>query len=142
MSGNDPVHAYKEIQIKTANQIRLIVMLYDGAIRQVNRALDLLAEGHRRYDAVNTCLVAAQDIISELMASLDFEKGGTLAKNLFSIYTFLNRQLLDANLRKDPAPVAVVKRLLTQLRDAWEEISTKKGLEEQVQPATGVNIAG
>lgn len=142
MSGNDPVHAYKEIQIKTANQIRLIVMLYDGAIRQVNRALDLFAEGHRRYDAVNTCLVAAQDIISELMASLDFEKGGTLAKNLFSIYTFLNRQLLDGNLRKDPGPVAVVKRLLTQLRDAWEEISTKKGLEEQVQPATGVNIAG
>lgn len=142
MSGNDPVHAYKETQIKTANQIRLIVMLYDGAIRHVNRALDLMAEGHRRYDAVNTSLVAAQDIVSELMASLDFEKGGTLARNLFSIYTFLNRQLLDGNLRKDPAPVGVVKRLLTQLRDAWEEISTRKGLEEQVQPATGVNIAG
>ena len=142
VSGNDPVHTYREIQIKTANQIRLIVMLYDGAIRHVNLALDSFAEGHRRYDAVNTNLVAAQDILSELMASLDFEKGGTLAKNLFSIYTFLNRQLLDGNLRKDPAPLAVVKKLLTQLRDAWEEISTRKGLDEQVQPATGVNIAG
>jgi flagellar secretion chaperone FliS len=142
VSGSDPVHTYREIQIKTANQIRLIVMLYDGAIRHVNLALDMFAEGHRRFDAVNTNLVAAQDILSELMASLDFEKGGVLAKNLFSIYTFLNRQLLEANLRKDAAPVAVVKKLLTQLRDAWEEISTRKGLEEQVQPATGVNIAG
>ena len=142
MSGNDPVHTYKEIQIKTANQIRLIVMLYDGAIRHVNLALDLFAEGHRGYDRINVNLVAAQDILSELMASLDFERGGALAKNLFSIYTFLNRQLLEGNLRKDPAPVTVVKKLLTELRDAWEEISTKKGLEENAAPATGVNIAG
>ena len=142
MSGNDPVHTYKEIQIKTANQIRLIVMLYDGAIRHVNSAMDCLAEGHRRFDTANTHLLAAQDILSELMASLDFERGGALAKNLFSIYTFLNRQLLEGNLRKDPAPVTVVKKLLTDLRDAWEEISTKKGLEENAAPATGVNIAG
>jgi len=142
VSGNDPVQTYKEIQIKTANQIRLIVMLYDGAIRHVNLALDASAGGHRGYDVVNTHLVAAQDILSELMASLDFERGGTLAKNLFSLYTFMSRQLLDGNLRKDPAPLAVVKRLLTELREAWDEISSKKGLEEKATPASGVNIAG
>jgi flagellar protein FliS len=142
VSGNDPVQTYKEIQIKTANQIRLIVMLYDGAIRHVNHALDASADGHRSYDVVNTHLVAAQDILSELMASLDFERGGTLAKNLFSLYTFMSRQLLDGNLRKDPAPLAVVKRLLTELREAWDEISSKKGLEEKAAPASGVNIAG
>jgi flagellar protein FliS len=142
VSGNDPVQTYREIQIKTANQIRLIVMLYDGAIRHVNLALDLFDEGHRRYDAINGHLVAAQDILSELMASLDFEKGGTLAKNLFSIYTFMNRQLLEGNLKKDPAPLVDVKKLLIDLREAWDEISTKKGLEGQAAPATGVNIAG
>ena len=142
MSGNDPVQTYREIQIKTANQIRLIVMLYDGAIRRVNLALDLFAEGHRRYDVINGHLVAAQDILSELMASLDFERGGTLAKNLFSIYTFLNRQLLEGNLKKDPAPLVDVKKLLIDLREAWDEISTKKGLEGQAASATGVNIAG
>lgn len=142
MNGNDPVQTYREIQIKTANQIRLIVMLYDGAIRHVNLALDLFAEGHRRYDAINGHLVAAQDILSELMASLDFERGGTLAKNLFSIYTFMNRQLLEGNLKKDPASLVEVKKLLIDLRDAWDEISTKKGLEGQAAPATGVNIAG
>lgn len=142
MSGNDPVQTYKEIQIKTANQIRLIVMLYDGAIRHINLALDAFADGHRRFEAVNTHLVAAQDILSELMASLDFEKGGTMARNLFSLYTFMNRQLLDGNIRKDPAPLVVVKKLLSELREAWDEISTRKGLEENAAPATGVNIAG
>jgi flagellar protein FliS len=142
VKAHDPVGAYKEIQIKTANQIRLIVMLYDGAIRHVNLAIDAFAEGHRRYDAINAHIIAAQDILSELMASLDFEKGGVLAKNLFSLYSFMNRRLLDGNLKKDPAPLAEVKKMLGDLREAWDEISTRKGLEENASPATGVNIAG
>jgi len=142
MNPQNPVNAYKEIQIKTANQIRLIVMLYDGAIKHLNCAVELFAEGHKRYDAINTHIIATQDILSELMASLDFEKGGVLAKNLFSLYSFMNRRLLEGNLKKDPEPLAEVKRLLGDLREAWDEISTRKGLEENASPATGVNIAG
>ncbi len=139
---NDPVQTYKEIQIKTANQIKLIVMLYDGAIRHLGLALEHFSAGHRAYDKVNTHLTAAQDIISELIASLDFTKGGALAKNLYSIYTYMNRRILDANLQKDEKPVAEVKKFLMELREAWMEISTKKGLEEKATPAHGVNIAG
>jgi flagellar protein FliS len=139
---NDSVQAYREIQIKTANQIRLIVMLYDGAIRHINLALEAFSEGHKRFDEINNHLVAAQDILSELMASLDFERGGTLAKNLFSLYSFMNRLLLDGNVRKDLEAIRKVKDLLADLREAWVEISAKKGLEEKTVPATGVNIAG
>jgi flagellar protein FliS len=142
VNAHDPVSAYKEIQIKTANQIRLIVMLYDGAIRHVNLAIDAFGEGHRRYDVINAHIIAAQDILSELMASLDFEKGGVLAKNLFSLYSFMNRRLLDGNLKKDPAPLTEVKKMMGDLREAWDEISSRKGLEENNTPATGVNIAG
>ena len=142
VSAHDPVNAYKEIQIKTANQIRLIVMLYDGAIRHVNLAIDACGDGHRRYDAINSHLITAQDILSELMASLDFEKGGVLAKNLFSLYSFMNRRLLDGNLKKDPVPLSEVKKMLGDLREAWDEISTRKGLEENATPSSGVNIAG
>jgi len=142
VKAQDPVNAYKEIQIKTANQIRLIVMLYDGAIRHVNLALDAFAEGHRGYDVINSHLIGAQDILSELMASLDFDKGGVLAKNLFSLYSFMNRRLLDGNLSKDQAPIVEVKKMLSDLREAWDEISTRKGLEENSTPASGVNIAG
>ena len=142
MNAHDPVNAYKEIQIKTANQIRLIVMLYDGAIRHVNLAIDAFGDGHRHFDVINNHLISAQDILSELMASLDFEKGGVLAKNLFSLYSFMNRRLLEGNLAKESAPLAEVKAHLGTLRDAWDEISTRKGLEEKVTPQTGVNIAG
>jgi flagellar protein FliS len=142
VNSRDPVNAYKETQIKTANQIRLIVMLYDGAIRHLNLALDAFQEGHRRYDVINGHVISAQDILSELMASLDFEKGGAIARNLFSLYSFMNKRLLDGNLRKDPAPLVEVKKMLGELREAWEELSTRKGLEENGTPATGVNIAG
>ena len=142
MSANDPGNAYREIQIKTANQIRLIVMLYDGAVRHLNLAIDACGDGHRRFDEINSHLIAAQDILSELMASLDFEKGGVLAKNLFSLYSFMTRRLLEGNLQKDTAPLVEVKKLLGELRDAWDEISTRKGLEENISPTTGVNIAG
>ena len=142
MNAHDPVNAYKEIQIKTANQIRLIVMLYDGAIRHVNLAIDAFQDGHRRYDEINNHIIAAQDILSELMASLDFDRGGVLAKNLFSLYSYMNRRLLEGNMSKDPAPLAEVRKMLGDLREAWDEISTRKGLEENTAPSSGVNIAG
>ena len=142
MNAHEPVNAYREIQIKTANQIRLIVMLYDGAIRHVNLAVDAFQEGHHRYDEINNHVIAAQNILSELMASLDFDKGGVLAKNLFSLYSFMNRRLMEGNVKKDPAPLAEVKKMLGDLREAWDEISSRKGLEENTTPSSGVNIAG
>jgi len=141
VSATDPVQAYRETQIKTANQLKLIVMLYDGAIRHLNLALEDLAAGHERYDRANGHIVAAQDIISELMASLDFERGGEIARGLFSIYLYVNGRLLDGNVRKDRAPLEEVKRLLGELRDAWDGISARKGLAEQAVPSGGVNIA-
>ena len=139
---NDPAQAYKETQIKTANQIKLIVMLYDGAIRHLNLALDAFAEGFKRYDAINSHIIAAQDILSELSASLDFEKGAQIAKNLFSLYAYMNRQLMEANVKKDSGPITSTKKILTDLREAWADLSTRKGLEEKGGAVTGVNIAG
>jgi flagellar protein FliS len=141
VSATDPVQAYRETQIKTANQIKLIVMLYDGAIRHLNLALEELSGGHEHYDRVNNHIVAAQDIVSELMASLDFERGGEIARGLFSIYSYANRRLMDGNVRKDRAPLEEVKRLLAELRDAWAGISARKGLAEHTVPSGGVNIA-
>ena len=140
MNANDPVQTYKEIQIKTANQIRLIIMLYDGAIRRLNLALECFAEKHRRYDQVNAHLVAAQDIVAELSASLDFQKGGTIAKNLFSLYGFMNRQLLEANLRKTDKPLLDVRRMLLELRGAWAQVAGKAAAKDGA--VSRVDIAG
>ena len=116
MSTPNPVDAYRQTKIKTANQGQLIIMLYDGAIRHVQTAIDSLAHKQHKYDVVNSSITKAQDIIGELMGSLDLNKGGDIGRNLFSLYLFMNQQLLEANLKKDDTPLQQVRKMLDELR--------------------------
>lgn len=138
----DPLKSYKETQIKTATQGKLILMLYDSAVKNINLSLEDLNEEPVRYDKLSNQIIKAQEIVTELMVSLDFEKGGEIAKNLFSLYMYMNRKLLDANINKDKRPLEEVKKLLQELRAAWTEVADKKGLEGRSGEAGGVNIAG
>jgi flagellar protein FliS len=138
----NPLRSYKETQIKTATPGKLILMMYDGAIKHLNQALQDLDNEHRRYDSISNSLIKAQDIIAELMISLDFERGGEIAKNLFGLYVFMNRRLLDGNIKKDRAPLEEVRTLLTELRGAWAEIADKAGAPAGSNQIRGVNIAG
>jgi flagellar protein FliS len=138
-TGN-PHDAYRQVQIKTANQGRLILILYDGAIRAIEAALEALPARERRYDRVNAAIIKAQDVIGELMASLDFERGGEIARNLFALYLFMNRQLLEANLRKVPEPLEDVRRMLVELRGAWAQVAAR--LPSKDGATSRVDIAG
>ena len=138
----DPVRAYRETQIKTASQGKLILMLYDEAIRRVDLATTELSGGTPCFDAASNDLVKAQDIVTELIVSLDFEKGGDIARSLFSLYMFFNRQLIDANMKKEPAALKEVREMLAALRAAWAEIEGKAGIDPTEAPTRGVNIAG
>jgi len=146
LNTTNPVKSYKETQIKTATPGKLILMLYDGAIRQLNQAVEDLEVQDRRYDRISNSLIKAQDIITELMISLDFDRGGEIARNLFALYVFMNGRLLDANIRKDPAPLQDVKRMLTELREAWAAVAAKAGggpaAMMRAAQSGGVNIAG
>ena len=142
MKTMNPLRSYKETQIKTATPGKLILMLYDGAIRHLNQALQDMNEEHRRYESISNCLIKAQDIIAELMISLDFERGGEIAKSLFGLYVFMNRRLLDANIKKDRTSVEEVKNLLSELRSAWAEVADKAGVSVDTSRGGGVNIAG
>ncbi|HQO40892.1 MAG TPA: flagellar export chaperone FliS, partial [Spirochaetota bacterium] len=97
---SNPYNQYKQTQISTANQGKLIVMLYDGAIKFLNIAIENIEP--MRYDVVNTNIIKAQDIITELLLSLNMNEGGEISQNLFSLYMYFKRQLLEANMRKDP----------------------------------------
>jgi len=135
---NNPLKAYKETNIRTASQGKLIVMLYEEAIRQLDLAIQELENKTRKLDIVHNAIVKAQDIVTELMVSLDFEKGGEIAKNLLGLYLFFNRQLMEANVRKDSTMLRDVRRLLQELKDAWAQIAHVQ-VEE---PKPGINIAG
>jgi len=138
----NPLRSYKETQIKTATPGKLILMMYDGAIKNLNQALQDMEDEHRRYDSISNSLIKVQDIIAELMISLDFERGGEIAKNLFGLYVFMNQRLLDGNIKKDKAPLEEVKTLLIELRGAWAEAADKAGVPAGSHQSRGVNIAG
>lgn len=142
----NPLQAYKETSIKTASGGKLVVMLYDAAIRQLSTATDILCGKGKELDKVNNAVLRAQDIITELMASLDFDKGGDIAKNLFSLYMFFNQQLMNANISKDPEPLKQVLKMLTDLRASWAAVVEKRpgdaGNADAASDNRGVNIAG
>jgi len=136
----DPLRAYRHTRIKTATQGQLIVMLYDEGLRQLKTALTELESSQPRLDLVHNAIVKSQDIITELMVSLDFDKGGEIAPKLFGLYRFFSDQLMDANINKKSEPLALVSRLMSELRGAWAQILGKTNVEGGA-PA-GVNIAG
>lgn len=114
---------YKKKQIESASPGQLIVMLYDGAIDHLNKALLALADkGPQRIEKFHNHLITAQNIITELTVALDLEKGGDIAANLFKLYEFMNRRLIEANVKKNPEFIEEVKELLGTLRAAWQEV--------------------
>lgn len=139
MSINNVYKQYKETQINTANQGKLIVMLYDGAIKFVNKALEHMAK--KEIEATHNNIVKAQDIVTELLTSLNMD-AGDISKKLFSIYMYINNKLTTSNIKKDTKPLLEVKKYLTELRDAWEEASKKSpNITKEELTKGGVNIA-
>ncbi len=140
MSTVNRLNAYKETHIKTASGGRLIIMIYDEAVRQLDYAIEALERKPPKFDLASNAIIKAQDLITELMVSLDFEKGGEIAQNLFSLYMFFNRQLMDANVKKDTAMLKSVLKMVSELRDAWHQAINKTSIKGQAQG--GINIAG
>lgn len=124
-----PYDQYKRTEINTANQGKLIVMLYDGAIKFLNIAVENMDP--RTYDVVNNNIIKAQDIITELLLSLNMKEGGEIAKNLTSLYVYFKRRLLEANIQKSAEIIKEVLVLLKDLRDAWDKISAKETRNDQ-----------
>ena len=141
------VSTYREIRINTASQGQLIIMLYSEAVRQLDHALSVLEMNEAKKDPgsiekISKCVVKTQEIVSELMVSLDFDEGGDIAKNLFSLYTWFNRELMEANISQDARRIYIVRNHLDGLRSAWQEIAATVVAETANREIVGVNIAG
>lgn len=113
--------AYQETAVLTQSRGRLIVMLYDGAIRFLRQACDDLER--RDYAAKGIHIRKALDIIYELNTVLDLEQGGQIAENLRALYNFMQRHLSEANSKRDPKMIRDVIGLLEELNQSWRAIS-------------------
>jgi flagellar protein FliS len=142
------VSAYRETRIKTASQGQLLIMLYDEAIKCLDRSLDLLDKNSKgrkdpgKIEHISKAILKAQEIVTELSASLDFEQGGEIAQNLFSLYTWFNQELIESNIKQDINRIAVVRNMINELRSAWIEIIARNTPGNTGRVLSGVNIAG
>jgi flagellar protein FliS len=112
--------AYTESAVMTAPPERLVVMLYDGAIRFLSQGAAALSQNDipRARERVRR----AEAIIDELNWSLDMNQG-EVSERLRGIYLFCKRHLIEATLQKDPQRIETVQRLLGELRESWEQIA-------------------
>lgn len=118
MNGLD---TYKEVAITTQSRGRLVVMLYDGAIKFLKLAINELNDGDMTEKGIYINKAIA--IIDELNAVLDMEAGGDVAVNLRKLYMFMTRHLSSANIKKDPAMINEVIKLLDELNQGWKAIA-------------------
>jgi flagellar protein FliS len=121
---------YHRAQVETASPEKLLLMLYDGAIRKLVQARHHF--DRREEHEFQTQVVKVQKIISELMVTLDHDKGGDVANNLSRIYEYMLRQLALAVVRRDPELLVEVKSLLQELRSGWQA-----AIEQQMESAEG-----
>ncbi len=135
----NPLNEYKKTQVATANQGKLIVMLYDGAIKFLNIAIEKMEP--KTYDVVNTNIIKAQDIITELLLALNMKEGGEISQNLFNLYIYFKKNLLEANIKKDPELIKPIIKMLKELRDSWDKISASEAKADRTNVGSKGNFS-
>ena len=115
------IGAYQDNAVTTQSRGRLIVLLYEGAIKFLKLAINALQESNDQEKG--KYIIKAQDIINELNAVLDMEAGGEIASNLRKLYLFMNQRLTEANIKRDPQMIREVINLMEELNQSWKAIS-------------------
>ncbi len=134
--------AYRQTEIKTSNNVRIISLLYDGAINFIKMGIQKLKEG----DIAGKGLYAskATSIVGELASSLNMEAGGEISTNLRRLYDFVLDRLLYANLKNDIEAFESAEEILNILRDGWKKMeanmSSQIGSQLNRPIAQGIRI--
>lgn len=115
---NNAANAYRNSKVLTASPAELTLMLYDGAVKFCNIAL--ISFEKNDYEKVNENLIKAQRIITEFRATLDFKY--SVAKDFDIVYEYINRRLVEANIKKDPEIVEEALERIKDMRETWKEV--------------------
>ena len=136
------VDSYKKLQIETADQLSLILMLYDRAILSLEKAKKEISE--KKLEEKHHSLTKAGDIVFELMQSLDRDKGGEIATSLSQLYNFVIREIIDADANLNIKALDNAKGILSELRKSWENIKTNpdKEIKDTDNIETGIDLSG
>lgn len=117
------LETYREAQVKTSDGLDLVLLLYEEGVRYLKEA----AEAYRQkdFERKSQRLIYGMEVITELLLSLDLEKGGEIAKRLQGLYTFMLQELLLADAREDPEAIERIAAMLDDLKGGWVELKRK-----------------
>ncbi len=137
MYGNGKQNVYRANEVSTVSKSKLILLMYDGAIRFINEAIrrvetnDVAGRG--------TYISKAQKIVDELNGALNHKAGGEVAVNLDKVYLEVSRNLIDANIRGSKEPLDEALSSLKGLRSAWNQVINITG-KNGAQPANAQGL--
>ncbi|MFE8696517.1 flagellar export chaperone FliS [Cytobacillus sp. FJAT-53684] len=118
MSMNNPYQSYQQNAVNTASVGDLTLMLYNGCIKFIHLAKKAINDGNVEVKNVN--IQKAQNIIKELMVTLNMDI--EVSKNLMSLYDYINRRLIEANVKNDAAILEEVENFVLDFRDTWKQV--------------------
>ena len=115
---NAAFNAYKQNSVTTASPGELTLMLYNGCLKFLTRAKDAIAA--KNVQEKNTNIQKAQAIINELIVTLKQDQ--PIAQQMLPLYDYMNRRLIDANIKNDTEIIDEVIGLTTEFRDTWKQV--------------------
>jgi flagellar protein FliS len=122
MGAMQEVTVYRQMEVETASPVELVIMLYDALVRD----LKLVIAAIRVQDIEERVKQSNHgfDVLQELELMLDFENGGSTAKELARVYSYVRAKLMESQFKLDPAIVERQIEFILQLREAWQESVT------------------
>jgi flagellar secretion chaperone FliS len=141
ISRNKPWESYRKVATQTATPGQLVLMLYDGALTFLEKALSGFSYNDPLMfnQTINNNVLRAQAIIYEMNVTLNMQGGGEVAANFRRLYNYLYKQLTIANRKKKREPIEEVISRLRVLRDSWAEMLRNGG--EAQSPGQSVEMA-
>ncbi len=121
MALSNPHNQYRQNQVTTATPGELTLMLYDGAARFIRQSKQLIIDGN--VEKSHESNLRSQDIIQELMVTLNMDI--EISHQLMSLYDYINRRLIEANIKKDTEILDEVLGMVIDLRQTWSEVVRK-----------------
>jgi flagellar protein FliS len=126
------IQNYRKTSVLTADGKRLVLMCYEGALEHLRLGKQKYMD--KDFEGKAKAFIKVQDIINELRCSLDFEKGGEIARNLDSLYRYILQRLTHGDVNKDMKAIDEIVWVLGELKSAWEQAFYKGGPAVQVNP--------
>lgn len=132
---NPYLKQYQRTEVETATPEKVLILLYDGAIQFLNKAM--IAMDEKNVPEIYNNIVGAERILLEFMNTLDFDQGGDFAVRLNALYQYLYNRLVDANMKKDKELVEHVLSFLVDLRATWKQAMTMTKAQAQSVMSAG-----